>query len=197
MFQSLPSTITLTDNSDTPVKPRPHLQRKYGMPASRIRKEVVDELQGNVRVASPEDFLNGIFHTQADLDAVFTLLRRQGLYDSETCQWNDFPGPDQRESKFYGPIVNIANTVNKICAPGPEDSVNGVWLDTHSVAPKSRNADRAAIEPDIVYVSQEAATKQLQEKLWIDMKENPRKLTEKGVRIIASLCQPQQLMFHL
>jgi hypothetical protein len=172
MFQSLPSTVTLIDNSDTPVKPRPHLQRKYGMLATKIRKEVVDELQGNVRVA---------FNTQVDLDTVFTLLQRQGLYDSKTHQWKDFPGPDQWESQFYGPLVNIANTVNKICAPGLEDSVNGVWLDTHSMAPKSRNSDHATIEPDIVYVTQEDATRRLQEKHWIDMKENPCKLTEKGV----------------
>jgi hypothetical protein len=177
--------------NDTPVKVRSTLEPQYGMSARNIQDEVADELRGNIRIVPQDDFINNILpgcNIQPGLPIIKKL--KQTHYDPKARRWKHFPTDEEhsKEYAFYKPLVQIANAINTECAPYRHgDSVDGEWLDTHSVAPESRNKDRAAIEPDIVYVSRRKDAERLQQKLWKDTEKDPRKLLERRVRLAFDL----------
>jgi hypothetical protein len=154
--------------NDTPVKVRSTLEPQYGMCASDIQDEVAEELRGNVRIAFPDEFIDNLLPGCNDTKSRGLIAKlKQEHYDDKARRWKNFPTDGgSKECALYGPLVRIANAVNKEYTEyRHKDSVNGEWLDTHSFAPESRNKDRPGIEPDIVYVSRPKDAECIQQKL--------------------------------
>jgi hypothetical protein len=161
------------------------------MSAETIQNEVIEELSGNVRIVPPDDFFDKILRAAHDTGPIVSQVKKQ-YYDAKPKRWKGFPEPGGhvKECDLYMPLVKIANATNMACSRQQANPVQGQWLDTHSVAPASRNEDRPAIEPDIVYVSRQNDARKLQEKLRkhmdedVDPEEDSPNLSKDAVRSI-------------
>ena len=149
--------LSLGASTDTPLKPSVHNRAMYGENAEQARDSVKRDLANNVRIISPTDFREHFldFPTSDSLSGPFQKVQNDLYSDG---RWKNFPDPKPKEhpleSKFYGPFVEIAETVNKACRRhAPDDAVDSIWLDCNTKAPAALSKDDAQVRPDIVQVS--------------------------------------------
>ena len=148
----------------------------YGETAEQARDSIMRDLKNNVRIISPTDFCQRFLDFPTSETLSGSLQKIQDDLHSGG-RWTKFPEqkPDKRplESKFYGPFVEIAETVNKACREhAPGDAVESVWLDRNTKAPDALSKDDAQIRPDIVQVSKSTSKefKELSENLSVKEK---------------------------
>ena len=148
-------------NTDTPLKSSVHSRVMYGEEAKQAQESVKRDLKNNVRIVSPTDFYRHFLGYSAS-DSVSGPLQQVQTEFYSSGRWTKFPKKEPSrnllEYKFYGPFVEIAEAVNKVCQQyAPVDAIESVWLDRNAKAPEARSKDNPKVRPDIVQVSKSAS----------------------------------------
>ena len=184
--------LSLGVSTDTPFKPSVHNRVMYGENAEQAQDSVKRDLKNNVRIVSPQDFREHFlgFPVSESLSGAFKEVKK-ALYNNG--HWRNFPNPKPKEhpleSKFYGPFVEVAETVNKACRQhAAGGAVESVWLDRHSKPPGALSEDDAKVRPDIVLVSKSTSKEfeKLSENLSVEDKAKIEvRSSRKSVRLIS------------
>jgi len=119
-----------------------------------VKNAVVEDLNGHTYLCTPQQFLNQFFPSRTQFQGILDGLGDH--YDKSNRRWKIFPDkPGGKEAGYYTPFADLANAIcikAKTHHLTTEKSVQSVWVDRHSLAPKSINPNAAMNRPDIVNV---------------------------------------------
>lgn len=114
---------------------------------------VKTDIDSSCHVAETEPLIHKIFPVdQDDVTRVFNILVENKTYDTTTARWKDLPTDKKKESKYYKPFVQVAEAIRKAYGDDSKIAYRSMWLDQHSLAPKSHENAAALTRPDVLNI---------------------------------------------
>ncbi|KAF5374686.1 hypothetical protein D9615_008969 [Tricholomella constricta] len=141
---------------DTPIKPALSIATTGERTrAEHIYTAVKLEIGGYCDVSPTMPFIQSMFPVRRrHINDVCAKLVRDGVYDEVNKRWSWLPTDEKAEAKYYTPFVRVAEAIRKAFPSTKYDEISyrSMWIDRHSVAPKSTDKYAPLVRPDVLNI---------------------------------------------